>query len=114
MARDTWLRLTREHAARVDRATQLHRRRRSGGLAHPVEDFLFTYYPFRSAALRRWHPGPGVLLEGAASHERARWRHYEISGADVRLDLPAYLDRRGEAVRFVRDLLARTRPDPRS
>ena len=91
LARERWLRLSDEHAARVDRATEGHRtRRQAGGAAHPVEDFLFTYYPFRPGALRRWHPGPGVVLDGAASHERAHWRHYTTVGSDVRLDLTAY------------------------
>jgi hypothetical protein len=31
---------------------------------HPVHDFLFTYYSFRPAQLRRWSPGYGVALAG--------------------------------------------------
>lgn len=30
-----------------------------------MEDFLFTYYPFRLAALQRWTPGVGVALAEA-------------------------------------------------
>ena len=30
-----------------------------------MHDFLFTYYSQRPAALRRWHPGFGVVLEDA-------------------------------------------------
>jgi hypothetical protein len=44
----------------------LERRRRRE--AHPVEDFLFTYYAHRPAALRRWHPGYGVVLEEAEEY----------------------------------------------
>lgn len=112
LARERWLRLSDEHAARVDRATEGHRRRRQAGMAHPVEDFLFTYYPFRPGALRRWHPGPGVVLDGAASCERAHWHHYTTVGSDVRLDQTAYLVQRGDAVRFVRDLLERVQMRP--
>ena len=36
-------------------------------MKHPVHDFLFTYYSQRPAQLRRWHPGYGVALAGAAS-----------------------------------------------
>lgn len=39
-------------------------------------DFLFTYYRTSVAAVRRWHPGPGLLLEGAHHTERSDWRHY--------------------------------------
>ena len=45
-----------------------HLERRRTGRAHPVEDFLFTYYSQRPAALRRWHPGFGVTLAGGASY----------------------------------------------
>ncbi len=66
----TWQALEADHARRVDAATAGHRERRQSGTAHPVEDFLFTYYPFKPSQLRRWHPGPGVLLEGAAGQDR--------------------------------------------
>ncbi|HEY2786599.1 MAG TPA: 3-methyladenine DNA glycosylase [Fimbriiglobus sp.] len=35
------------------------------GEKHPVYDFLFEYYFYRPALLRRWSPGFDVLLEGA-------------------------------------------------
>ncbi len=50
------------HEARVDAWVGPHLERRRAGRPHPVEDFLFTYYSQRPAALRRWHPGYGVAL----------------------------------------------------
>jgi hypothetical protein len=55
------------HEARVDALVADHLARRRGGVPHPVHDFLFTYYSFRPAQLRRWHPGYGVLLAGRES-----------------------------------------------
>jgi hypothetical protein len=52
------------HEARVDAWLAPHLARRRAGEKHPVEDFLFTYYSFRPAQLRRWHPGAGVILAG--------------------------------------------------
>jgi hypothetical protein len=52
------------HEARVDAWITPHLARRRAGVRHPVEDFLFTYYSYRPAQLRRWHPGPGVVCEG--------------------------------------------------
>ena len=52
------------HHARVDELVADHLARRRDGVPHPVHDFLFTYYSFRPAQLRRWHPGYGVVLEG--------------------------------------------------
>jgi hypothetical protein len=108
----TWQALEAAHARRVDAATAAHRERRLAGRPHPVEDFLFTYYPFRVAQLRRWHPGPGVRLRGAADHPRARWRHYRTVGDTVELDVAAYLSSRGEAVERVRRLISATAARP--
>ncbi len=97
------------HHARVDVATAAHLRRREDGRRHPVEDFLFTYYSQRPAQLRRWHPGPGVVLEGAAGLPRAGWRFYTADDGRVQLDLTGFAESRGETVQFVADLLAATR-----
>src|SRR5665647_3443866 len=70
-----------------DRASR-PRRRRHGGTPEPeagrpqtpVEDFLFTYYVHSPAQLRRWHPGPGVVLDGA--DDRDGWTFYRyVDGA---------------------------------
>ncbi len=63
---EEWTARQSAHEDRVDAWIQPHLARRQLGQAHPVEDFLFTYYSQRPAALRRWHPGYGVVLEGAA------------------------------------------------
>jgi len=54
------------HELRADALVAARRARAARGLAEPVDDFLFTYYPFRLSALRRWSPGPGVALLDAA------------------------------------------------
>ena len=108
----TWEALEGAHARRVAAATRDHRERRQSGRPHPVEDFLFTYYPFKPAQLRRWHPGPGVRLEGAAEHDRAGWRFYRTVGSTVELDTTAYLEARSRPVDFVRRLVSATHSRP--
>jgi hypothetical protein len=54
------------HEERVDGWLGGHLDRRRRGEKHPVFDFLFTYYSYRPAQLRRWHPGAGVVLAGAS------------------------------------------------
>ncbi|MBP2407937.1 3-methyladenine DNA glycosylase [Brachybacterium fresconis] len=54
------------HEQRADALTAGHRERKARGEKHPVEDFLFTYYPFSPAKLRRWHPGWEVAYDAAA------------------------------------------------
>jgi hypothetical protein len=67
--RPTWQARAAAHAARVDAWVQPHLARRRAGEKHPVHDFLFDYYSQRPAALRRWHPGFGVVLEDAPEYE---------------------------------------------
>ena len=109
MARSEWEAAEAAHHARVEVATAAHLRRREDGRRHPVEDFLFTYYSQRPAQLRRWHPGPGVVLEGAAGLPRAGWRFYTADDGGVQLDLTGFAESRGETVQFVADLLGATR-----
>ena len=59
-----WRARAAAHEARVDALVADHLDRRRDGVPHPVHDFLFTYYSFRPAQLRRWHPGYGVVLAG--------------------------------------------------
>lgn len=37
--------------------------RRFVGQKHPVDDFLFDYYPYSIAKLTTWHPGWGAVIE---------------------------------------------------
>jgi hypothetical protein len=64
----TWRERRAAHERRVDAWVQPHLARRRDRVAHPVEDFLFTYYSQRPAGLRRWHPGFGVGLPDGAEH----------------------------------------------
>ena len=59
-------RARRAHERRADALTAGHRERRRRGQKHAVEDFLFTYYPFSPARLRRWHPGWEIAYDAAA------------------------------------------------
>ena len=54
-----WTERERLHVERVDRFVAPHLRRASRGEAHPVWDFLFSYYSLKPRQLRRWHPGYG-------------------------------------------------------
>jgi hypothetical protein len=105
-----WRSLERAHEQRVDGLTAEHLTRRADGRRHPVADFLFTYYSHRPAQLRRWHPGPGVALEGG--EDRRDWRFYRLEGDRAVLDGEELLAARGGAVPFIRDLLARTASRP--
>ncbi|WEO78855.1 3-methyladenine DNA glycosylase [Cryobacterium sp. SO2] len=103
-----WRERERRHQARADAATLGRRERAGTGRSHPVDDFLFTYYPFRPGLLRRWHPGANVVLQGAAHEERAGWKWYRTDGDDVAVDRAAFVRKNARSIRFIVSLLGRT------
>jgi hypothetical protein len=107
-----WRQRTTAHEARVTAATAAHLDRRRDHRAHPVEDFLFTYYAFKPAQLRRWHPGVGTGLAAAEATPHASWRFYLVDNGVTHVDAEAFLAARGETVRFARELLDRTASRP--
>ncbi|WBQ07578.1 3-methyladenine DNA glycosylase [Kribbella sp. CA-293567] len=100
-----WEPLQAAHALRVDALLAGHLDRRSRGEKHPVEDFLFTYYPTRPKQLRGWHPGPGLMLRGATQYEGKRG--YLYADGVARLD-PAEITRRADSITWIARLLKAT------
>jgi hypothetical protein len=58
-----WTARAELHAQRVKSWADAFLDRRSRGLKHPVEDFLFTYYPFSPNKLKRWLPALGESIQ---------------------------------------------------
>ncbi|WP_442295883.1 3-methyladenine DNA glycosylase [Terrabacter sp. RAF57] len=112
MSEPEWRERTAAHEERVDAATSAHLARRRDHRKHPVEDFLFTYYSFKPAQLRRWHPGAGTSLVGAARAPQVDWRFYEVDRDVVGVDVEAFTAARSDTLRFVRELLVRTAGRP--
>ncbi len=108
---DEWRAIAQTHAARADALTAGRRARASRGETHPVDDFLFTYYSYKPAVLRRWHPGAGVEL--ADADERAGWRWYRYTGCGgVVVDIDAFRADRGDLITAVLRLLRATSQRP--
>lgn len=107
----TWRARAAAHRARTERWTLPHRERRRRHEAHPVLDFLFTYYSHRPAQLEQWHPGPGVALRDADTF-LAVPGHVRRSDGTVALDPAALPDRYRTTATFVRALLVATASRP--
>ncbi|MDJ0339005.1 3-methyladenine DNA glycosylase [Cryobacterium sp. PH31-O1] len=107
-----WRALERAHEERADAFTRGRRERAATGQTHPVDDFLFTYYPFRPGLLRRWHPGAGVLLQSAATEPRANWKWYATTGNDSQVDAAAFSVKNERVIHFIGSLLSATRQRP--
>jgi hypothetical protein len=110
LSRPEWIARADAHAERADALTAAHRARAARGETHPVEDFLFTYYSYKPAIVRRWHPGPGVVLVDA--DERAAWRWYRPVTDGVEVDAGAFRRERGSLYRGVLNLLRVTASRP--
>jgi hypothetical protein len=107
---DEWRARAAAHAKRVGSWTAEHLARRRRGEAHPIWDFLFTYYSYRPAQLRRWHSGLGIVLEDA--DERLSWDGYVRTPDGVTVDVAGLTARQESTVQFVGDLLAGTASRP--
>lgn len=97
------------HLERVRRFTGPHRERAAKGEAHPVLDFLFTYYSHRPARLERWHPGPGIVLAGDAASRYLEWQGYVRVEHGVTVEPPPPVVR---TAAFVGELLRATAARP--
>jgi len=101
------------HRERVRQWTRPHRERQSRHDAHPVYDFLFTYYSYSAGQLETWHPAPHeALVDTAEARTRFRGPVYRASDGLIVRDAgalsPAQRARLGNAVR----ILAATRERP--
>lgn len=112
LAREEWLRRESAHQERADALTAAHRDRAARGEKHPVWDFLFTYYAYKPAQLRRWHPGAGVELADAP--ERASWRWYSPGSTEnsVVPDAEAFAAEKQELAGLIERMLRRTASRP--
>ncbi|MDP9183154.1 MAG: 3-methyladenine DNA glycosylase [Actinomycetota bacterium] len=96
-----WRARRERHEARVDGWTAGYLSRASRREKHPVDDFLFTYYSHSPGRLRRWSPGPAVVL---IDHP-ADTPFVAVDGGAVLGPVPERVRRTGA---FVADLLRRT------
>lgn len=112
LARTDWLDREGAHQARADALTAEHRERAARGEKHPVWDFLFTYYSYKPAQLRRWHPGAGVELEEAA--ERLTWRWYSPGATEAGAvpDAAAFAREKADLAGLIERMLRRTASRP--
>lgn len=83
---EDWRRRQAEHTARVRPWVEPRQARTRAGEKHPVDDFLFEYYPYSVAKLSAWHPGLGVVLAGDATGF-LQWPVYVETSDGVTADL---------------------------
>ncbi|WBL19320.1 3-methyladenine DNA glycosylase [Citricoccus sp. NR2] len=86
-----WQPRAEAHAERIGAFTDPLVALHDDGMKHPVYDFLFSYYSLSPAALKRWHPGPGVVVANRSQEEQAphsQWKFYRRVEPDAAAGLP--------------------------
>jgi len=105
LAEAAWHERRRAHEQRVRAWTDPHQARTARGEKHPVYDFLFAYYRFRPSWLKRWHPGPDVVLLGNTAREFLRWPEYHEADGGVALNVAAFEPTRRDSLAWMLNLL---------
>jgi hypothetical protein len=115
LSQTAWTGRAAAHLARAERRTLPARKRRDCGVLHPVEDFLFQYYPYPFVLLENWQPGCGVALEWSATVESPAppppfsERCYAVADGVIFADPGRLTGKERERLKWIHDLLAATR-----
>ena len=112
LEREEWQAICEAHLGKARIFTDGPRHRRDRGEAHPVEDFLFRYYPFPISLLELWQPELGISLrydEMSALPARFLGKRYRKEGGLCRLDPAAISGKEKDRLTWIRELLAATR-----
>ncbi len=103
------------HFAASTAYTNGPRYRRDRGVTHPVEDFLFDYYPYPFALIEQWQPGLGVALrfdEADALPGRFHNRRYRVGEGLCFLDRSLMSVKELQRLDWIRNLLRATHARP--
>lgn len=63
LSKKEWQARAAQHLSKAQSWTLPTLKRRSHGHPHPIDDFLFTYYPYPLTRIEQWHAGMGTTLE---------------------------------------------------
>ncbi|WP_420090978.1 3-methyladenine DNA glycosylase [Mycolicibacterium duvalii] len=111
LAAGEWLPRADAYRRRADALLEPLLACRREGRAHPVYDFLFTYYSLRPRQLRWWHPGFGTVLGGEPARRYLPRTGYTEHPDGVTVS-GEHLHARAGTVAFIADLLGATASRP--
>lgn len=105
---DVWHARYEEHRIRATQLTERWQQKHMRGESDPIEDFLFNYYSYRPALLKKWHPGPAFTLLGSSAElepfRDQRWYRGDSDGS-ICFDAAAFVAERGKALDYIEKLL---------
>lgn len=103
-----WRDRERRHGERLRPWTEAVRTRHNERRAHPVHDFLFTYYSYRPSRLEQWHPPLGTALRfsnAATVKDFLRNRRYSVRDDAIQLDPAKFTARETKTCQWIAQLL---------
>lgn len=108
LAAEIWHGLREDHQEKILPWITPRLERRSRHESHPVDDFLFEYYPISTNKLLNWHPGFGFDLEATEiESEDFPSGSYEFANSIIRIR-PDWLAKNQEAAINLIDFLVKT------
>jgi hypothetical protein len=112
LEQDQWEDIAARHLDTARRFTDGPRYRRDRGERHPVEDFLFEYYPYAFSLIEQWHPGVGVSLRYEKLESlppQFTGKRYRSANGICFLDLDKITEKERSRLAWIASLLRATR-----
>jgi len=106
-----WRDLAQNHFDIATTFTAGPRLRRDRDEKHPVEDFLFNYYPYPIALMEQWQPGYGTVLQFSDLETlpiQLKNRRYRIDADRCYLDLELMDEKERQRLQWIIELLEAT------
>jgi hypothetical protein len=104
-----WKVLQSEHEFALSEILDPYLEKRSRQMKDPVLDFLFEYYAFRPAHVRRWSPGIGVQLEINSSADLPEVAELTVEENHAWLNPELFPQKRIKALKWTLGLLKGSR-----
>jgi len=111
LEQDEWIFRCDTHLKLARQFTSGPRQRRVHGEKHPIEDFLFNYYPYPFALLEQWQPGLGVAVRFSDPNEIPSPygnQRYRLEGSCCFLDVNLMKPKERERLEWIVSLLKAT------
>lgn len=108
---EDWTKVADDHLSHARSYTAEPRQRRDRGEKHPVEDFLFDYYPYPIALIEQWHPGSRIALrfpDIETLPNRFKNKRYSIDGNICFADPSSMKSSERERLSWIASLLEAT------
>lgn len=103
-----WKEKKTAHEQRVDELLNDYLQARSRQEKNPVMDFLFEYYAFRPANLRKWSPGIGIELEYSAFDQLPEISEFSVRENSAYVDPVFFPKKRISSLKWMLQMLKNT------